>query len=136
MYLSNCQQLQQLPDSISTLSRLVRLDVSQCTSLTQLPNSIGSMSSLILLDTSGCMALQQLHSIGRLFSFQKLVIKGARGADTAVVAALPGAASSESEAPAALLRAAGSRSGLAATALLGAAIGLLVCLLWLARHHA
>lgn len=44
--LSDCLELQSLPDTLGLLSRLQRLDVNDCASLEKLPSTLGQLTDL------------------------------------------------------------------------------------------
>jgi Leucine-rich repeat (LRR) protein len=72
LILSKCS-LVTLPDNISSLHKLVYLDLSCSVSLDKLPTSLGKLSALSFLNLSGCSILQQLpESVCELTYLQHL----------------------------------------------------------------
>ena len=61
--------LQELPNSIGSMSRLQTVNLSGCTSLIDLPSSVTDLAELTELDLCGCSSLQALpDSIGECTS--------------------------------------------------------------------
>ncbi|GLJ30563.1 hypothetical protein SUGI_0605140 [Cryptomeria japonica] len=71
--LRGCRRLNSLPDTIGNLSQLQHLDLRWCESLNNLPDTIGNMSQLQSLDLRGCKRLNNLpDTIGNLSQLQFL----------------------------------------------------------------
>ncbi len=77
--LSDCGSLQQLSCSVGALTALQHLDLSDNRSLQQLPEGFSSLTCLQHLDLSGCASLQQLPcSIGALTALHYLDLSECR----------------------------------------------------------
>ncbi|CAN1351451.1 Disease resistance protein RUN1 [Linum perenne] len=76
--LQGCQKLKQLPASIGLIgSSIVNLNMSGCSTLEELPDSIGSLDHLLLLSLQDCSKLKCLPStMGGLKSLRNLNLSG------------------------------------------------------------
>ncbi|RLN08606.1 hypothetical protein C2845_PM11G10130 [Panicum miliaceum] len=63
--MSGSIKISMLPDSIGKLRSLLHLDLSGCCNLSSLPESLGDLTNLLYLDLSGCC---KLHSLPESFS--------------------------------------------------------------------
>ena len=69
--------LRELPESIGNLSNLTSLNLSGCESFVSLPSSIGNLSQLNTLDLTYCSSLESLpESIGNLSNLTSLHLGG------------------------------------------------------------
>ncbi|CAM6061062.1 unnamed protein product, partial [Sphagnum tenellum] len=75
--LTQCQNLEEVPESISQLTALQEFDLNGCSKLKELPESIGQLKALEMCNFSGCSNLKKLpESIGQLNALQDLDLKG------------------------------------------------------------
>ncbi|KAM3195977.1 hypothetical protein ACQJBY_071907 [Aegilops geniculata] len=75
--IKDCEELEELPDSVRQLRRLQSLTLDTCDSFEQLPLWLGELTSLGKLVISDCSALTTLpHSMEQLVNLQKLEISG------------------------------------------------------------
>ena len=74
--LSRCSQLESLPECIGQLTALQQLNLSRCSQLESLPESIGQLTALQQLNLSRCSQLESLpESIGQLTALQQLDLR-------------------------------------------------------------
>lgn len=73
----NGTKIEELPSSISRLSRLVELDMSDCKSLRTLPSSVRHLVSLKSMNLKGCKQLENLpDTLQNLTSLETLEVSG------------------------------------------------------------
>ncbi|KAG5223890.1 TMV resistance protein [Salix suchowensis] len=71
--LEKCYSLKSLPESMGSLKSLQTLNVTECLQLEKLPDSFGGLESLTLLNLEKCYSLKSLpESMGSLKSLQTL----------------------------------------------------------------
>ncbi|KAI9071817.1 hypothetical protein K1719_046221 [Acacia pycnantha] len=71
-----CRNLIKVHDSVGSLCKLIRLDVSECTKLTSFPSEI-KMESLQVFDLSNCKSLDYFpHIVGKMDALTTLYAEG------------------------------------------------------------
>ncbi|KAF3437650.1 hypothetical protein FNV43_RR20406 [Rhamnella rubrinervis] len=77
LILEGWKELSQIDDSITSLEKLILLNLGYCKSLKKLPKRITGMNSLEILNLNSCSALRELpEDCGRLKSLKEVDVRG------------------------------------------------------------
>ncbi|KAJ0840610.1 putative powdery mildew resistance protein, RPW8 [Helianthus annuus] len=80
LIITNCHEIDVLPNGTGGLSNLESLSLHSCTKLKELPASIGSLRGLSYIDISDCLSIGVLpEEIGELSGLQVLKMNGCTG---------------------------------------------------------